>query len=131
MIVLDTHVWIWWATGDRRLSLNQSEAISLEVDGGTIGVSVVSCWEIAMLVNKQRLHLSVDPLDWMRAELAYPSVELLPLDPEIAVRAYRLPEPFHLDPADRLIVATAIENGCALVTSDRRILDHPSVVTVH
>ena len=131
MIVLDTHVWIWWATGDRRLSLNQSEAISLEVDGGTIGVSVVSCWEIAMLVNKQRLHLSADPLDWMRAELAYPSVELLPLDPEIAVRAYRLTESFHPDPADRLIVATAIENGCALVTSDRRILDHPSVVTVH
>ena len=131
MIVLDTHVWLWWVTGDPRLSLNQIQAISLEPDGGAIGVSVVSCWEIAMLVNTRRLHLSVDPLDWMRAELAYPSVELLPLNPEIAVRAYSLPEPFHPDPADRLIVATAIENGCALVTSDRRILDHPSVVTVH
>ncbi len=131
MIVLDTHVWIWWVTGDPRLSLNQIEAISLEQDGGTIGVSVVSCWEIAMLVNKRRLHLSVDPLDWMRAELAYPSVELLPLNPEIAVQAYSLPEPFHPDPADRLIVATALENGCALVTSDRRILDHAGVATVH
>lgn len=84
-----------------------------------------------MLVDKGRLHLNVEPLEWMLAELDYPGVELLPMTPEIAVRAYRLPEDFHPDPADRLIVATAMENGCALATSDRRILEHASVATVH
>ena len=84
-----------------------------------------------MLTTKGRVELGVDTLTWMRTALDRPAVQLLQLNPEIAVRAYRLPEPFHPDPADRLIVATAIENGCALVTSDRRILQHAGVVTVH
>ena len=91
----------------------------------------MSCWEIAMLVSKGRLNLNMDALSWFRVALSRPSVELLPLTSEIAVRAYQLPEPFHPDPADRLIVATAIENDCALVTSDTRILGHPGVATVY
>ena len=84
-----------------------------------------------MLTMKGRVELGVNALTWMRTAFDRPAVELVRLNPVIAVRAYSLPESFHPNPADRLIVATAIENGCALVTSDRRILDHPSVVTVH
>lgn len=131
MIVLDTHVWVWWAAGDPRLASAQLEAIGQEYRRGTVGVSAVSCWEIAMLVAKGRLDLDSGPLEWFHAELNYPSVELIPITPEIAAREYRLPEPFHPDPADRLIAATAIDNDCALVTSDTRILAQPSVVTVH
>lgn len=130
MIILDTHVWIWWVEGDSRLSPGQRRAIFDEQRGGTIGISVISCWEIAMLVSKGRLDLSVGSLEWLHAELGYPTVELLPLTPEIAVRAYRLPEHFQPDPADRLIVATAIEHGCRLVTSDTRIIEQEVVATV-
>lgn len=131
MIVLDTHVWLWWENRTGQLTASQREIIEAEYLSGTIGISVISCWELSMLTTKGRVELGVDTLTWMRTALDRPAVQLLQLNPEIAVRAYRLPEPFHPDPADRLIVATAIENGCALVTSDRRILQHAGVVTVH
>ncbi len=83
-----------------------------------------------MLVAKGRLTLDRDPLTWINSELAYPSVQLLPITPEIAVRAYQLPDTFQPDPADRLIVATAIENDCGLATSDGRIIGHEGVLTI-
>ena len=84
-----------------------------------------------MLVAKGRLSLHPDPLTWLNSELAYPSVQLLPITPEIAVAAYRLPDTFHPDPADRLIVATAMANGCPLLTSDDRIIGQAFVTIVH
>lgn len=130
MIILDTHVWVWWVTNNPRLTAAQTAAIAQEYRYSVVGISVVSCWEIAMLVAKGRLQLGSDFLTWFIAELDYPSIELLPLTPEIAVRAYQLPESFQPDPADRLIVATAIEHGCRLVTSDSRIIGHQVVPTV-
>ncbi len=131
MIILDTHIWVWWVTNSPRLIAAQAEAIAYEYRHGVVGISVVSCWEIAMLVSKGRLQLGSDLLSWFHVELDYPSVRLSPVTPEIAVRAYELPEPFQPDPADRLIVATAIENDCPLVTSDSRIIEYQSVATVH
>ena len=83
-----------------------------------------------MLVERQRVALQLDALSWLRRLLNYPDVELLPITPEIAVRAYSLPEPFHRGPADRILVATALEYSCPLVTSDGRILDYPHVNTI-
>lgn len=131
MIVLDTHVWIWWENGTGSLTPPQRQAIESEYRTGELGISVVSCWEIAMLVGKGRLQLGLETLGWFRTALHRPSVRLLPITPEIAVRAYRLPEPFHPDPADRLIVATAAEHGCPLATSDRRIVEYSGATTVH
>ena len=76
------------------------------------------------------MSLNPDVLTWLNSELAYPAVQLLPITPEIAVRAYRLPDTFQPDPADRLIVATAIENDCPLATSDNRIIEQRSVPTI-
>ena len=131
VIILDTHVWVWWVTGNPRLTAAQAAVIAHAYRYRTVGISAVSCWEIAMLVYKGRLQLGADLLTWFREELDYPSVALLPLTPEIAVRAYHLPETFQPDPADRLIVATAIEHGCPLVTSDERIIEHRVVPTIH
>ena len=131
MIVLDTHVWIWWVDGSARLTTAQQEAIAAEQQNGDIGISAISCWEIALLTARGRLQLRADVLTWLRDELAYPGVRLLPLSPEVAIRANRLPEPFHRDPADRILVATAFEHACPLVTSDARILAYPHATTIH
>ena len=131
MIILDTHIGIWWSDEISRLTASQISAIAQERRiQGSIGISAITCWEIAMLVERQRVTLQLDALSWLHRLLNYPDVELLPITPEIAVRAYSLPEPFHRDPADRLLVATAIEWDCLLLTDDRQILDYPHVNTI-
>ena len=88
MIVLDTHVGIWWSDEISRLTVSQISAIAQERRiQGSIGISAVTCWEIAMLVERQRVTLQLDALSCLRRLLNYPDVELLPITPEIAVRA--------------------------------------------
>ena len=131
MIVIDTHIQIWWVEESDRLAETQRQAIENERhQSGTIGVSAISCVEIARLAGNRLIELPTDSLTWMHSLLSYPTVRLLPITPEIAVRAYGLPEPFHRDPADRILVATALEYSCPLVTSDGRILDYPHVSTI-
>ena len=127
MIVLDTHVWVWWVNGDDRLTETQRAAIEQADD---LGVSAISCWEVAKLVELSRLALDRPVLDWLQAALAYPGVRLLPLSPEVAVGSTTLPGTFHRDPADQVIVATARAHGCRVVTSDRKILAYEHVETV-
>lgn len=68
--------------------------------------------------------------EWFKQALSYPGIQLLALTPEIAIESTRLPPPFHRDPADQIIVATARIYGCPLVTSDEKILQYPHVVTI-
>jgi len=118
MIVLDTHAWVWWATSSQILSKNAAKAIH---GARTVYVSAISCWEVAMLVAKGRLVFDRDVELWLNLALKLPAVELVPLSPRIAVRSARLEEGFLGDPADRIIVATALEYGCAVVSKDERI----------
>ena len=129
MITLDTHAWIWWTIAPDRLSDAQRETISGNEDD-TIGVSAISCWEIAKLCEYGRLELPVELSEWFRVALAYPGVALLELTPEIAVESTRLPGNFHRDPADQIIVATARVHRCPLVTSDGKITNYPHVQTL-
>jgi PIN domain nuclease of toxin-antitoxin system len=129
MIVLDTHAWIWWVHGDKHLSPAQGEAIAAN-ETDLIGVSAISVWEIAKLVERGRLDLSCLLEEWFGLALAYPGVQLLPLTPEIAIESTRLPGEFHRDPADQIIVATARVYGCPMVTSDEKILSYAHVVTI-
>ncbi len=128
MILLDTHVWIWWAAETpRRLSARARRAIA---ESPSIAVSAISPWEVAMLVTKGRLELDRDVLVWIRQALALPRVTLVPLTPEIAVRSTRLGAGFPGDPADRILVATARELGASLVTKDRILRSAEGVRTV-
>ena len=135
MILLDTHALIWWAAGNHpRLSANALAAIDQEIEsagqpGGSPGllVSAISCWEVAMLVNRGRLALSLDVERWLALLASHPAVRLLGLDPAVAVAATRLPEPFHADPADRFLVAQARELGIPLLSADNRILSYGHV----
>jgi PIN domain nuclease of toxin-antitoxin system len=126
MIVLDTHIWVWWVHGDARLTPTQSAHLRANEKTG-LGVSVISCWEVAKLVDVGRLILPQAVLDWTNQALAYPGVRLVDLTPEIAVASTQLPSPFHRDPADQIIVATARVLGVPLLTADARILAYRHV----
>jgi PIN domain nuclease of toxin-antitoxin system len=95
-----------------------------------IGVSVISAWEIAKLVEYDRLTLPCQLQKWFSDALSYPGVRLIELTPEIAIESTKLPSKFHRDPADQIIVATARLQDSALVTSDSKILKYPHVNTV-
>ena len=126
MILLDTHIWVWLASGAKELRPPLRELIDQHRAGG-LGISVISCWEVAKLVEKGRLLLDQPTGDWITAALKYPSMALLPLTPAIAVESTMLPGSFHADPADQLIVATARVFGLSLVTVDRKLSNYPHV----
>ncbi|MFQ5852249.1 MAG: type II toxin-antitoxin system VapC family toxin [Candidatus Binatia bacterium] len=129
MIVLDTHIWVWWVHGDERLIQTQAEVIEAN-ETDIIGVSAISCWEIAKLVEYRRLELPCSLSEWFEQALSYPGIRLLELTPEIAIESTQLPGEFHRDPADQLIVATARIHDCPLVTSDSKLLKYPDVETI-
>lgn len=129
MIVLDTHAWIWWTHSPELLSLAQREFISSS-ENDLIGVSAISCWEIAKLVERKRLELPLELEIWFEYALNYPGVQILALSPEIAVESTRLPGDFHRDPADQIIVATARIFNCPLITADQKILRYQHVNSV-
>lgn len=129
MIVLDTHAWVWWVHGDRRLTETQARVIE-EAESGVVGVSAISCWEVAKLVERGRMVLSRPLEEWFGLALGYPGVRVLELSPEVAVASTRLPGGFHRDPADQIIVATARVRGWPLVTSDEKMLSYEHVETV-
>ena len=127
MIVFDTHAWIWYSTEDRRLSRRAKARIQR---AGSLGVHPVSCWEIAMLTNAERLRLSMDVARWIDHALARPKVELLLFTPAAAIRAAGLGGSFPGDPADRFIVGAALEMGVPVITKDQRIAEWGQVETV-
>ena len=111
------------------MSVSQREAIISNEDD-VIGISAISCWEIAKLVEYGRLPLVADLPEWFEIALGFPGVTLLPLTPDIAIEATSLPGDFHRDPADQIIVATARLNECPLVSTDRQIVNYPHVQTI-
>ena len=119
MILIDTHAWIWWTSESVKLSENAAKAIHRT---DRIGVSIISCREVAMLVAKQRIGLNMDVQDWIDMALEFPKIQLIPIDPKSAVLSSRLPGKFHGDPADQLIVATCLNLGLPLISKSKFIL---------
>lgn len=126
MIVLDTHVWIWWVHGDTALSASTRALLDSSEQTG-IAVSVISCWEVAKLVEHETLSVPCPVFDWLQQALSYPGVRLIDLSPRICVESTQLPGEFHRDPADQIIVATARVVDAPIVTVDGKILDYPHV----
>jgi PIN domain nuclease of toxin-antitoxin system len=126
VILLDTHIWVWWVAEPTRLSAAQTKHIQDNESLG-LGVSVISCWEVAKLVEYSKLALATAITPWITGALAYPGVQLLELTPEIVIASTQLPPPFHRDPADQMIVATARVLNIPLLTADGRILNYPHV----
>jgi PIN domain nuclease of toxin-antitoxin system len=129
MIILDTHVWVWWVHQDEHLTNSQAEIIEAN-ETDVIGVSAISVWEVAKLVEYKRLELPCPLEQWFDEALKYPGISLIALTPEIAIESSRLPGEFHRDPADQIIVSTARICDCPLITSDHKIQKYPYVMTV-
>lgn len=121
-VLLDTHAWIWAVTGDLR-------AKKLKEYSGRCAISLISVWEVGMLVSKGRLELFPTVETWVETNLKAP-MQLQPFTAEIALRSSRL-EAFHGDPADRILVATALQSCQPLVTADQKIVSwfqvHPEL----
>ena len=131
MIVIDTHTLLWWVSGSGALSTAATKAIENTLrEGGEVLISSISAWEIAMLVEKGRLVLSMDVESWLDEVAQIDGVRFLPVDNEIGVKSTALPGEFHKDPTDRMIVATARKSALPLVTADEKILQYEHVKTI-
>ena len=140
MIILDTHIWVWWVEQPAQLRAAQITAILREEAStdGVIGICATSLWEVAKLVEIGRIHLGANLADWFENALAYPHVRVINLSPSIAIRSTALPGNSQLsrdaqirDPSDQIIIATAMLNNCPLVTSDGKIVAYPGVQTIY
>jgi PIN domain nuclease of toxin-antitoxin system len=129
-IVLDTHAWVWWATEDRRLSRPAARAIARAAANDGVSLSAISVWEVAKKVEKQQLMLDRPLRDWVERALALPGLAVADLTPAILIESCSLPQPFHGDPADQIIVATARHLRATLVTKDRKLRDYPHIQSV-
>ena len=117
MIVLDTHIWIWWLHGDHpSLKPTFRRAIA---EANDICVAAVSCFEVAWLVTRKRVEIEGGLDEWFDRALAGSGVRLLPVTPRIARLAAELPS-HHGDPFDRIIIATAVANDAKLLSADSK-----------
>ena len=120
VILLDTHIVVWLMMSPELLSGRARDAIlQARIAGEKIAYSPVSLYEIANAARRKRLHLCATPPEFIAAVQA--KLELIPLTAAIAVCAAEIPAPFHGDPMDRIIAATAIIKDCTLITHDDRI----------
>jgi PIN domain nuclease of toxin-antitoxin system len=125
VIVLDTHAWVSFVSNPELLSRTAKKAVDASIEKKEVFVSSISAWEVALLVGKGRLKLTMDVIEWIGKSEKLPFLTFLPVDNAIAVKSVALPEPLHQDPADRIIIATAITIGSPVATKDQKILDYP------
>ncbi|OGD91256.1 hypothetical protein A3D07_01810 [Candidatus Curtissbacteria bacterium RIFCSPHIGHO2_02_FULL_42_15] len=131
MIVLDTHVLIWWINETNRLSTKAQKAIENSINKGTkLLVSSISVWEIFLLFKKGSLESDMDLDVWLKNVESLQYLQFIPVDNSIAAKSVMLREFPDKDPADRIIVATARELGATLITSDARIRKYRHVQSV-
>ncbi len=121
--LLDTHIWFWLVRGgEGRLASKVAMKLERASRSRPLGVSVISVWEIAMLVKKGRVDLGLPVRDWIQSALDHRGFELIALNEKIAIESCELPGDFHADPVDRFLVATARLTNAVLVTRDERVL---------
>ncbi len=130
MIVLDTHVWVWWVTGARQLSSTAADVIDESAGLEAIYLSSISVWEVALLVERGRLELSMQLDDWIAQSESLPFLHFVPLNNRIALRSITLPGLIHRDPADRIILATTLSLGAKLVTKDDKLRSYSQIETI-
>lgn len=128
--MLDTHTWIWWHMNPQKLSQKVKKIIADTNRYDEIILSAISPWEFSKLLENKKIGISCDPEDWINSALDMPKFRLVPLSPVLAYRSTVLPQPFHNDPADQIIVATAREENATILTKDERILSYKNVRSI-
>ena len=130
MIVLDTHVWVLFVSNPEFLSKRAKKSLDTAMEEKGILISSISTWEVALLVAKKRLRLTLSVTDWIAKSESLPFIKFVPVTNSIAVKSVNLPLPLHPDPADRIIIATALALGVALVTKDEKLLGYAHIKAI-
>jgi PIN domain nuclease of toxin-antitoxin system len=125
--LLDTHAWLWWVTADKRLSKRAATTIRRALSGDDVWISMISVWEVAKKVEKGRLMLDRPVEQWLEQAIGPQGLGVWEITRPILVESCALPQPFHGDPADQIIVATARMHGAVVVTKDERIREYSHV----
>ncbi len=125
--LLDTHTWIWWHMSPRKLSQRVKMLIQNTSGYDELLLSAISPWEFSKLLEKRRIGISCNPEDWIISALEMPKLRVVYIYPVLAYRSTVLPQPFHDDPADQIIVATAREENATILTKDEKILTYQHV----
>jgi PIN domain nuclease of toxin-antitoxin system len=128
--LLDTHAWVWWVTEDRRLSKRAKNAIAAALVQQDLWVALISVWELAKKIETQQLVLDRPTDQWLDDALAIQGLGVWEITRPILLHSCGLPQPFHGDPADQIIVATARYHNALLVTKDQQIRRYSHVQSV-
>ena len=128
--LLDTHVLLWWLDDLGRLSTAQREVVESADEESPLLVSDISLWEVATLRSLGRIQLAMSLREWLEKAVAPPLVRRQGISPAVAAEVAALPDSFHRDPGDRILVATARVLGATLLTQDRSIVEADLVDTV-
>ena len=128
--LLDTHTWIWWNMNPTNLSDKVRQLITDSEKYSELLLSAISPWEFCKLLEKKKLGISCSTEEWLKEALDMPKFRLVELTPIIAYRSTSLPQPFHNDPGDQIIVATAREENAILLTKDAKIQQYSHVKTL-
>lgn len=120
MILLDTHILLWWQETPEELPARYKAILDTTTE--ELAISAITCWEISLLLKKNRLELPLPYSKWIR--IAIREVTILPLSLEVIDEVHNLPEEFHPDPADRIIAATSIAHKIKLATTDGKMTDY-------
>lgn len=124
MILLDTHIWVWWLV-DKEQYLTSKQIDTIE-HADTVAVSIVSCFEVAQSVKKGRLILPIPVSEWIQEALEPAGVDLLPFSVDITLQSVDLTD-IHKDPFDRIIIATALNHQCMLMSVDGNFKHYPEL----
>jgi len=119
-LLLDTHIWLWYALGNPQLSENLRSLIAS--DTTELWLSPISIWEVLLLAEKGRIFLQLDVVTWIDQSLKSLAINEAPLNRQIAVLSRQIDLP-HQDPADRFIAATAVHYQLQLATVDARLIE--------
>ena len=119
MILLDTHIWVRWLISDDI----GSKLTALIESSEDVCVSSISCWEVVYLAKRGRMELPIPAEKWIQVGLSETQTTCLPIDQEIAVLAANLRD-HHRDPADRIIIATAITYGAQVISFDKKFREY-------
>ena len=130
MIVVDTHIVLWDALDPARLSRKAKTAINRADKSDGIVICDITLWEIAMLIDRERITVEVPYNEFMKLVLASRQYTVHPITPEIAQRSMDCLPPGYGDPADRLIAATALVAGIPLITADKGLRDAIVIRTI-
>ncbi|MBM2815716.1 MAG: hypothetical protein HW421_2478 [Ignavibacteria bacterium] len=129
MILLDTHIWLWFVHNDKKLN-NSLRQILYNNHVNGLYVSMISLWEVAKSVEKGKIILPLDLVNWFDKALVGSNINIMDLSREIIIKSTNLEGNFHKDPADQMITATSIFHDIPLATMDAKILNYPFVNTL-